>query len=182
MADLLLKKESPLAKIRLERGGSVFFYASLALFFLVLAGYGGLSLLNRSQNAAKDLLLEEVGAKRENLRPELLSQIFLLDRRLKNIRAVLSNHVFTSNALRFLESSAHPQVRFLSFTLSAAGRKIDLTGQAASYATLAKQIGILERDPGLERVEFGGLSTLDNNTVGFKLTLIFKQALLQIRP
>ncbi|QQG45673.1 MAG: hypothetical protein HYW89_02010 [Candidatus Sungiibacteriota bacterium] len=182
MADLLLKKESPEAKFRIERGSSFLFYLVLALFFLGLAVYGGLLLLNRGQERAREELTAQVRLKEEDLRPELLNQIFILDKRLKNLRTLLARHIFPSNTLRLVEADTHPQVRFLNFNLSTDSRKLEMSGETTSYAVLARQIALFERDPQVERVEFGGLSFGTNNLLGFKLTLIIKTSLLQLRP
>mgnify|MGYP001602555926 FL=1 len=56
-----------------------------------------------------------------------------------------------------------------------------MTGEAASYRALAAQIGIFERDPQIEKTEFGGLSATSGGLVGFKLSLTVKPALLHLR-
>ncbi|MBI2640472.1 MAG: hypothetical protein HYW91_01140 [Candidatus Sungbacteria bacterium] len=182
MADLLLKKESPLQTLQMRRGGSILFYFSLLAFFLASAGYGGLWLLNNAQGKARDELIAQVKTKEEELRPELLNQIFLLDARLKSMRALLSQHSFPSNILNFLETHTHPRVRFLNFNFSGSAGKLDMTGEAASYAVLAEQIALLEGDPNIETVEFGGLSIGAKNLANFKMAIIFKPSILHLRP
>lgn len=182
MADLLLKKESPLQTLQLRQGGSFLFYFSLLAFFVTIAGYGGLVLLNNAQSKAREELILQVKSKEEELRPELLSQIFLLDARLKTMRVLISQHSFPSNVLRFLETHTNPHVRFLNFNFSKDTRKLDMTGEATSYAVLAEQIAALEGDPNVETVEFGGLSLGTKNLVNFKVAIIFKPALLGLKP
>lgn len=180
MADGLLKKETRFEP--LAQGGSILFYLSLALFFFALAGYGGLFLLNRAQREAKQNLVEEARLKEGNLRSDLVNQIFLLDQRLRNLRGLLTSHIFSSNVFKLLEQDTLPQVHFLSFNFNATLRNLDMTGEAVNYATLARQIGIFERDPYIEHVEFGGLSAGANNLAGFKITITLRPNLLQIRP
>lgn len=182
MPDLLLKKESPLSSLQIRRGGSLLFYFSLLVFFVTVASYGGLRLLNNAQGQAREELLAQVKTKEEELRPELLNQIFLLDSRLRSMRTLLSQHLFPSNILRFLEAHTHSQVRFLNFNFGADSRKLDMTGEAATYAALAEQIAVLENDQNVEAVEFGGLSIGAKNFVNFKIAVIFKPALLRLQP
>lgn len=158
------------------------FYLGLVVFLAAAASFAGLTLLNRAQKEAREVLLTEVREKQGTLRTDLVNQIFLLDERLKNLRTLLAGHVFSSNVLRFVESTTLPQVRFINFSFDASSRKLDMTGEAISYAVLARQIGIFERDPNIEKVEFGGLSLGANNFAGFKITLIFKKSFLNIRP
>ncbi len=182
MADLLVKRGPSLEFIRAKQSGAVFFYLSLILFFLILAAYGGLALLNRAQRVALLEVQEEVRLKEEALRPELVDEILLLDERLKNLRTLIGGHTFSTNIFKLLEENTHPRLRFLNFNLAREARRIDLSGEAASYAALAEQIGALERNPQIEQVEFGGLSVTSQNLVGFKLSLIVKEGLFHLRP
>ncbi len=183
MADLLQKQTTlETLRIRAQAQGTWFFYFSLILFFLIAATYGGLFFLNRGQKEARNLLLEEIKFKEEELRPELLNQIFTLDNQLKNLRSLLARHVFTSNVLALLESNTLPRVRFTNFNLTAGSLKVDLTGEAANYAALAEQVAILERHPQIEKTEFGGLYQVSPSLVGFKLSLTLKPGLLSLKP
>lgn len=149
---------------------------------MVSAGYGGLALLNNAQEKAQEELVTQAKTKEEELRPELLNQIFLLDARLKTMRALISKHTFPSNTLRFIETHTHAEVRFLNFNFGADARKLDMTGEAGSYLALAEQIAILENSENVEAVEFGGLSLGTKNFVNFKVAIIFKPTLLQLQP
>lgn len=182
MAEFLLKKESSLDRFDLERGGSLFFYISLGIFVAVLVSLGGLIVLNRGNLNARDGLVHQNQLKEESLRPELLQQVVVLDTRLKNVRTLLGSHPFVSNVFSVLEHATHPQVRFLNFNFTGDSRKVDMSGEAASYRALSRQIGILERDPQVESVEFGGLSANQEKFVSFRISVIFKPTLLSIRP
>ena len=182
MAEFLLKQESPLDRFDLERGGSIFFYVSLGLFFAVLVSLAGLIVLNRAKLNARDELVRQNQSKEESLRPESLQQVVALDTRQKNIHTLFGNHTFASNVFQVIERNAHPQVRFLNFNFSADSRKVDMSGEAASYRALSRQIGIFERDPQVESVEFGGLSASQERFVSFRTSIIFKPTLLGVRP
>lgn len=183
MPDLLLKKESAEQTFRNKEASALFFFAALGLFLLTLATYGGLILLNRQERNTQTALEDQIKSKGESVRPELIRQILALDERLGIARALISRHTFLSNTLRLVESNTHPQTRFTNFNVGGEGKRIELTGETASYAVLAKQIAFLEGDQNIERVEFGGLSLGgENGRLGFKLAIVFKPALLQIRP
>lgn len=182
MPDLLVKK-SPLEE-RIYRRQSVSYglYAILFLFFLALAAYGGLRALNRSQEQARQEILAQVQAREQELRPELSNQILTLDSQLKNVRSVFLERPSPTNVLKLLESDTYPQVRFLSFSFSAPTRELTLTGETTSYTTLTQQISLLERDPQVERVGFGGLSLGTSGLVSFRMTITVKPSLLTLRP
>ncbi len=182
MPDSLVKKDSSFEKNFLARGGSFLFYIALLLFFASTGTYGGLLLLNRAQAQSREELVAQVKSKEEDLRPELLNQIFLLDSRLKNMRTLISNHNFISSVFNFLESNTHPKVRFSNFNFSADSRKLDMSGEALSYSVVAQQIAIFELNPQVEKAEFGGLSAGGTNLINFKVAIIFKPTLLHFSP
>lgn len=182
MADFL-SSQRPAAFSRLSqgRGMSLFFFAAIAAFVAVLSLTGGVIVLTLARESEREEFIAQNKIKEESLRPELLAQISLLDRRLKAARTLIGDHVFASNIFAVIEKNTHPQVRFLNFTFSADSAKLDMSGEAASYRALANQIGLFERDPQIEKTEFGGLSATGEGLVGFKLSLTFKPGLLHLR-
>lgn len=182
MVELLSKKEeSPFRHLPIREGGTVLFYVSLTVFFFILAGYGGLFLLNRGYNEAEALIRDEIRVKEEGLNPGLINEIFTLENRLGELRALLSGHTLSSRVFLLLEERTHPRVQFTTFNFSRESRKVDLSGVAASYAVLAEQIGLLERHPEMERVEFGGLAQTAQGLIGFKASVVVKESLLHPR-
>lgn len=181
MADLSLKQASALGPRPPLGAGVPFAAVSITLLVAVLAALGGLTLLNRQREAQREEFIRQNKIKEESLRPELLAQIVALEGRLKGIRALLSRHEFSSNALRLVEADTHPQVQFSSFAFSADNLKVELGGQAASYRVLARQITFFENDPQVEAVEFGGLSAVSSGLIGFHLAITLKPGFTHIR-
>lgn len=183
MPDLLARKEATASKIaQAQQENSLFFLIALLLFIAASAVYGGLFFLIQAQTAVREELTLQIQEKERNLRPELIEQIYLLEERLQNIGTLLNNHTFSSNAFRVIEAVTHPQVHFTSFGFDSENYKVEMSGETISYAVLARQVNILERDPQIENVEFGGLTLTGNNLLGFRTTILFRQALLQTRP
>ena len=181
-AEFLIKQDAPSRHFEFERGGSWLFAGSVILFLLALAVLGGMIFLNKAKVGEREQIAAQNQSKEENLRPELLNSVVALDRRLKNLRTLLGSHTYATNVFKVIEQDTHPQVRFTSFSFTADSQKVDLSGQTTSYSALARQIGILERDPQIAQVDFGGLSTAEEKFVGFKLSIILKQTLLSVRP
>lgn len=153
----------------------------IASLLLVGAAAGGLVILNRGREAQKLELISQNKIKEESMRPELLASILSLDQRLKAARQALGSHTFVSNVFGLLEADTHPQVRFSNFSFAADSLKLEMSGEAASYRALARQIAFFEQDPQIDHVEFGGLSVTGEGLIGFKLSLTFKQTLLRLR-
>lgn len=183
MFDLLAGKEAAASRIaRSQHEGSLFFFLALLFFLVASAGYGGLFLLTHAQASTRAELILQIQEKEKNLRPEIVEQIFILEERLKNIATLLNGHIFSSQAFRIIEADTHPQVQFTSFGFTPADYKVEMSGETVSYAALARQVNILERDPQIERVEFGGLTMTGNNFLGFRSTIILRPTVLQTRP
>lgn len=180
LADAIFEKKS--VSTRIIEAGVVLFYLSLAVFLLIAATIGGVFFLNRAQLQAQEQLRQQIKTKETNLETGVLSQIFLLDKRLKNLRKILSTHVAPSNVISFLELNTLPDVRLGSLNVDIAARRMDTGAVAANFATVAKQIGIFERSDQVERVEFGGLSIGNERQISFRLSITFKEGFMIYKP
>lgn len=165
-----------------SRVSDVFFLISLIFFFLAVFGSGGVFIFRYTANRKIGELDEERQRLEEDLRPHLIDQVLALSRRIETARAALGGHIFPSNTFEFLESATLPQVRFTSFGYSFDAKRVDLNAEAASYATLARQIRVLEARKEVEKVDFGGLSLGDKGLVQFKISIIFHEDLFHRRP
>ncbi|MFY9461958.1 MAG: hypothetical protein WAP51_02025 [Candidatus Sungiibacteriota bacterium] len=179
--DLISKRPLPARMQFVTQSSALLFNVEIILFILVLAVWGGLYLFRRSLESNAANWREQISALEQELRPDLLNQLVALSNRLAAAREIISGHKFSSNTLLLLERDTHPQVAFSSFQYSADGRKIDLAAKAASYRIVADQVTLLEADPQVESVSFGGLQLDDKGLVSFKLSIIFKASLLRLR-
>ncbi len=172
-----------LEEIRSRNSNGLLFYVGFLIFLLVLAAYGGLIFLNRAQQSAQEEILAQINQKRQELRPELVQQIFSLETRFKSMQSLIQKHTFPSRTFTWLEQRTHPRVAFSAFAFDNTVHKLALTGTADSLVSLNQQIAILQRDPNIEKVDFGGLSfKKEQGNVGFNATVVFKSAFLQVAP
>lgn len=181
----ILKTEGAARPSRMRfssRVSDVFFLAALIFFFLAVFGSGGVLVFQYTANQKIDALKTEREKLESDLRPHLIDQVLELSRRIEAAQTALGNHIFPSNIFEFLESATLPQVRFTSFGYSFDAKRVDLNAEAASYATLARQIRVLEGRKEVEKVDFGGLSLGDKGFVNFKISIIFGEDLFHRRP
>lgn len=172
-----------LEEIRSRHSNSFLFYISFLVFLLTLAAYGGLIFLNRAQQGAEQETLAQIDQKRQELRPELVQQIFSLETRFKTIRSLIQKHTFPSRTFTWLEQHTHPRVSFTTFSFDGASRKLVLAGTADSLVSLNQQIAVFQQDPDIEKVDFGGLAfKKESGNVGFNATVILKPVFLQLTP
>ncbi len=183
MAELspsFIPKEANAFRSRIAvQSGAWLFQLALVAFIASLVAAGGLLFYQRSLAAAYVDWQEQVRGQEEDLRPELLAQVSDLSSGISVARELLSSHVFASNAFILLQSVTHPFVGFSSMSLSRDAKKIELSGVASSYRSVAEQVGLFETHPQVEKVDFGGLSVGERGFVNFRLAVIFKPSLLQ---
>lgn len=183
MPDGLISKKMEFKDLPLVRGGeTALFFVSFGIFILAAALSGGLFLYNRVFNEQIKVAEEDLESRRSEFSDTTVNQLISLDKRLSSIRILISQHIFPSNVLALIEKTTHPRVSFSAFLYSADSRKIDLRGEAASYSILARQIGLFESSPNIDRVEFGGLSLGERGLVNFKMSIIFKPEFLRLSP
>ena len=183
MADFLIKKEKTADRFAMFRPGTgLILRVSLGLFILSLVSYAVLIFIDRSQVKTEENLLQEVRVRQDELRPELVNQIFTLESKLASIQTLINKHPFSSNILKFLEENTLPNIRFLTFDFKSDTGRLEMSGDAASYAALTEQIILFERNSRVEKVEFGGLTLGAGNLVNFRLTMVFKPVLLRTPP
>lgn len=162
-------------------GGIWLFNLGLAALAASLLVAGGLFFYQRALENTAAQWAGEVAAQEAELRPELLAQITDLSTAIAVGRELLAGHVFSSNVLVFLQAVTHPLVQFTAFSYSRDAAKIELSGLANSYRSVAEQVSIIESHAQVAQVGFGGLSRGDKGLVNFRLSVIFKPSLLQLR-
>ena len=163
------------------QGGVWLLNIGLILFFTSLIATGGLYLYQRSLESTHTRWLEQVKNQEGELRPDLLTQLVDLSNSLNITHELLSNHTFVSNVFSFLQQVTQPRVQFTTFSFTLDSQKIDVSGVAASYRVVADQINVLESNPQVEHVDFGGLSLGDRGLVNFKLAIIIRPDLLRFQ-
>lgn len=146
-------------------------YAAILIFVVSISAYGGLYFLNKSQEGAQAVLIEQVRQKEEDLQPKILDTIFALQKKLQSISLVISSHSFSANTFSLIENDTHPYVQFTTYSFDKESNKVTLRGEAQDYQALAQQISLFESDVNVNNVEFGGLSMRETGRVAFNLTL-----------
>lgn len=165
----------------IAEGGAWLFNLALFAFIASLVAAGGLFVYQRSLASTRADWQAQVAGQEAELRPDLLVQLTDLSNALGVTRELLSRHVYASNALLFVQSVTHPFVYFTALSFSRDARKIELSGSARNYQTVAEQVQFLESHPQVEKVDFGGLSRSERGLVNFRTAITFKPSLLQLR-
>jgi hypothetical protein len=171
MVELITRKPTATEKLHVREATPLLFFLALLLFFAAVASYGGFYLLNRNLRQSRTELLKQISLKEEELSPKALEQIFLLESRLKSLGEILSAHVLSTKVLGALETETLLPVRFTRLSFEPGTQRLNLTGEATSFAVLSKQISRIQQSPLVSQVEFGGLSLSAERRVIFSLNI-----------
>lgn len=179
----LISKSHPLGSSRLVyQSAALFFNIVVVAFVFALIFWGGLFFYNRSLRITRDQWAEKIKKEEERFNAEGgIGRLVETSNALNAAKELIDRHVFPSNTIAFLEESTHKRVQFSKMTFARDARKMDLAGSGASYRTVAEQVSILEGHTYVERVDFGGLSVNAKGLVDFKLAIVFKPSLLELR-
>jgi len=161
-----------------DRSGAFALFAGIFFLVISVAVYAGLYLINRSQETTQAQLVVQIQQKEEDLRPNVLDQIFALQKKIENVSGLIGVHGFSANTFTLVERDTHPRVSFESYVFSPKDNTLVMKGVAEDYSVLAKQIAFMEGDKSVDKVEFGGLSLRDDGRVTFSLTVFVMRSVL----
>ncbi len=183
MADLLRlvpekKGEGFNPKRLVSENASLVFFAFVFLMLGIV--WGGLTIYKTNLGVEIDELSKAASTVRAEIIQggEVTRKYQDLLVRLSILSNLLEKHVEFRPMLEAVEAVTHPLVEFRSFTSAGGSREISLSGRAASYSILAKQLKAFEEDPRLEFKNLGGLSIAGDGGVGFSVTLLAGETLL----
>ncbi len=151
------------------------------LFFIVSASYLGIEFgyLNFLDSQRLDL---------ENQVAQISSSIPDTDRedlaefysRLANLNTTLNAHTGVSKTFPFLEKTTHPQVVYDAFEMQMKTQELTLTGRAASFEVLSKQLLAYQQASEVARVLLQS-SDLRETTVDFTVKLTMNPSLFKLQ-
>jgi len=153
-----------------------FFTLALILFISVLLVYIGLALGYRVFLGKS---IEKLDDQLENLSSEITEEqkddLAVLYSQVTNVRTLLGDHVFTSQAFTLLELITHPKATYLTLDLDMRQRGVAIAGITPSYEDLTAQLALFDSSPGIERYNLEG-SEWKDGVVQFKIYLIMDKS------
>lgn len=152
----------------------VIFLSSILIYLGLVFGYEPFL---KNEIAKKDQAIAQSGAEVSKDDQDKFIQIYS---KVINIKSLIDNHIFSSNALLFLQSVTHPKVYYTGLGMKVSDREIELDGVAASFSALSEQLEAFAQTKGIERYSLVQ-SQLNGDIVQFKVSLkLSKELLLSI--
>lgn len=165
---------------------------SLILFFITLAVGGGVFLWEKYETSKVAVLADSVSKVEKEFEPQLITQLQLLDKQLRNAQVLVKNHTVTSPLFDLLEASTLKQIQFSKFDYvvdDKAGVQIRMAGIADSYQAIAQQADVLGASTFLKNVIFSNFFLNPQGKVSFDVSfgvtpefLNFQTAPLATKP
>ena len=157
-------------------GFGIFFRVAVVFFIVTFGIIGGLFLYRMllESNLAKGQ--EALQALESQFPIETIEQHEQVGNAIVASNKILDEHLKQSSIFTLLEENTLPATYYSSFSYAENDRKATLTGEAPSYQAVAQQASVFE---GLDKVSsatFSNLSLSSKGTVGFGLSIVFKDS------
>jgi len=149
-------------------------YLCVSILVLSLLIWGGFFFYYKSLQQKKDALNKRAEEIYTSNNKDMAAKILNLEKDLKKVENIIDAHVYASRGLKFLEDYTLPNVQFIDFNLDVKSGVISAKGLAQTYAVLARQILLLEKQNSIGSVNISGVSLDQLGGVGFSLEAVFK--------
>lgn len=141
------------------------------ILFLVGIIWFGLLFYKNSIDKKIESTKQEIESLSVQENKEIQTKIIDLEKNLKNVKNLLSQHIYSSKLLALLEKLTLLQVRWTDFNLKIESGLLSLKGQANNYSTLAKQILIFTQEPSFKEIKTSGISLGQLGGVKFNMEI-----------
>lgn len=182
MADIsLIPKEYEKRKFGFGKIFSKMGFFIPGLVVLSLLVYGGLSLYNRSLVNQLEKIQSQIVEVEKQRDIDFEKKAISLEKTLNSLKIVLKNQLYWSNLFSKLGELTVPKVSFSNF----AGRVekddsvgVNLSGNAAGYTYLAKQMVSFSQEKSVSNVETSGITLGTEGGIEFVLNINFLKDIL----
>jgi len=151
------------------------FLLGLSIFLYVGLRFGYRGYLN----SESERLEGELSKLSESVQREDREEFIKFYSQIANLKTVLDEHGFSGNAFHFLEKNTIIPIYFKSARFDGLDQKLELSGVARSYESLAQQIDIFSRQKEVINVQLGNADSGEDLSVNFSATLIFDPSLFE---
>ena len=155
-----------------SRPASLLTIISIFIFFTVVLASGGLYFYKGIMEKNIQNMNGQLTLAKNSFEPSKITQLQVLDKRLRASNTLLSGHITVSPIFEALQSLTMKTVRYSKFTYSFGDDgKIDvkMSGQAVGYRSIALQSDLLTTNKDLIDPVFSNLSLDDKGNVLFDL-------------
>jgi len=151
--------------------GDILFYLLVVIAIATVLGYFGLVQFEKKANKELGDVNEAIAKKETPAVKTLEAQILSTQKKINDFSALLSAHIWGSNAFKQLEALCHPRVLFTKFDLNRETSSAILSGQADSFEVLGQQIQIFEKGKFISKVDLQKVSMTREGIIEFTINI-----------
>ena len=148
---------------------------SIIILCLVVLTWAGFFFYYKSLEKQKANLNNRAAELNIKENQDMTRNILDLEKDLKKTKKLLDSHVYASRALKLLEDNTLSNAQLLDFNLDVKSGLISAGGLAQTYAVLAKQILLLEKQDSIKSVKVSKVSLDQLGGVGFSIEINLKE-------
>jgi hypothetical protein len=153
---------------------NIFMIGAILILIIVLLGTGALYFYQISLNKQIASMQASLTAAKDSFEPTKISELQLLDKRLRASTEILSNHITITPVFNELQNITMQTVRYTKFdyelgATSGANINIKMSGIATGYRSVALQSDLFNQDKNLINPVFSNLTVDNNGNVLFDL-------------
>ena len=166
----------PVSRRKLEisvPGENLPFYYGGALLLLVLLIFTGLKFYTSSLVSQLAEIENEINTIETQRDKKFEKEVLLLNKQFSLVGNVLQNHLVWSNVLISIQSLAEPQSQLKSVLGDVTKNKLEITGLAPSFTTVAKQIAALLSNEAIIDVSLNKVSSFSTGVLEYNMLVIF---------
>ena len=157
-----------------SRPTSLLTVISIFIFISIVLAAGGLYFYKGVMQKNIDKMSIDLTLAKSRFEPSKITQLQVLDKRLKSANIILSKHIAVSPIFEALQTLTMKTVRFTKFSYVLGDEKnpnidVKMSGQAIGYRSIALQSDLLTTNKNLIDPVFSNLSLDDKGNVLFDL-------------
>lgn len=155
---------------------------SVSIFVITLVIYLGMVFgYEPYLNAQLDKLNSQISVAGNQISPADQSQLVNYVSQITNLKAILGNHIISSNLLNYLEKNTDSNVYFNRLSLTVFNNQAQLSGLAKSMDDLVGQLAAWQSSSAVTRVDFSQISYTPQG-FSFSATLVFQPGFFINQP
>lgn len=166
----------------LEPKANLLMVVSVILLLLSILASLGLWWYKTDINKQIGIVTSQIDELRLQRDPDLESKLMELDRNIKKLDEILEARIYPVNIFKILEDLALPEAYFSDFSVDLDESTISINVEALSYAKLAEQMVVFEKDPRISSFDFSGINLNDTGGAGSAFQLVIEPDLLSVKP
>lgn len=153
-------------------------YFGLSVVFVVILLFSGIKFYTSYLNNKLSEIDNELNLTENQRDKEFEKEVLVLNKQFALMGDILSKHFIWSNVVAKVQSRIPSQIQFKNLLGDAREHKMEISGRAVNYTTIAKQIAALLSDESVIDVSLDKVSSFSTGILEYNLRIFFDDTFL----